>query len=141
MNNFYLENWRVLERKKVWNLEWKLCLFCWLWVSCTLLRVIVCGDSLRKIFQMLLQKKKEKKIEYMFYFLFSVFIYSMPGYSCSVKERMLYSSCKAPLIDLIESNLGLTISKKVIDYSCPSLNVFSLWLIVNIFTMLHFSWK
>lgn len=40
----------------------------------------------------------------------------MPGYSCSVKERMLYSSCKAPLIDLIESNLGLTISKKVCIY-------------------------
>ncbi|XP_065212410.1 twinfilin [Planococcus citri] len=42
-----------------------------------------------------------------------VFIYSMPGYSCSVKERMLYSSCKGPLLDIIESNLGLTISKKL----------------------------
>lgn len=37
----------------------------------------------------------------------------MPGYSCSVKERMLYSSCKGPLLDIIESNLGLTVSKKV----------------------------
>lgn len=37
----------------------------------------------------------------------------MPGYACSVKERMLYSSCKGPLLDIIESNLGLTISKKV----------------------------
>ncbi|KAK7588141.1 hypothetical protein V9T40_005386 [Parthenolecanium corni] len=42
-----------------------------------------------------------------------VFIYSMPGYSCSVKERMLYSSCKGPLLDIIESNLGLTVSKKL----------------------------
>ncbi|CAD6237554.1 GSCOCG00002373001-RA-CDS [Cotesia congregata] len=41
-----------------------------------------------------------------------VFIYSMPGYSCSIKERMLYSSCKAPLLDLIQS-LGVTIAKKL----------------------------
>ncbi len=45
--------------------------------------------------------------------MITVFIYSMPGYSCSVKERMLYSSCKGPLLDIVESNLGLTISKKV----------------------------
>ncbi|NXR14473.1 TWF1 protein, partial [Semnornis frantzii] len=25
-----------------------------------------------------------------------VFIYSMPGYTCSIRERMLYSSCKSP---------------------------------------------
>ncbi|KAK2577878.1 hypothetical protein KPH14_001390 [Odynerus spinipes] len=41
-----------------------------------------------------------------------VFIYSMPGYSCSIKERMLYSSCKAPLLDLIQS-LGVNITKKL----------------------------
>lgn len=41
-----------------------------------------------------------------------IFIYSMPGYSCPIKERMLYSSCKNPLTDTI-SNLGLEISKKV----------------------------
>ncbi|XP_018049275.1 PREDICTED: twinfilin isoform X2 [Trachymyrmex septentrionalis] len=41
-----------------------------------------------------------------------VFIYSMPGYNCSIKERMLYSSCKAPLLDLIQS-LGVTIIKKL----------------------------
>lgn len=39
----------------------------------------------------------------------------MPGYSCSIKERMLYSSCKAPLLDLIQS-LGVTIAKKVSIY-------------------------
>lgn len=44
--------------------------------------------------------------------LILVFIYSMPGYNCSIKERMLYSSCKAPLLDLIHS-LGVTIAKKV----------------------------
>ncbi|XP_066284998.1 twinfilin-1-like isoform X1 [Branchiostoma lanceolatum] len=42
-----------------------------------------------------------------------VFIYSMPGYKCSIKERMLYSSCKAPLLDQTEHNIGITVSKKV----------------------------
>ncbi|XP_060529419.1 twinfilin [Cylas formicarius] len=41
-----------------------------------------------------------------------VFIYSMPGYSCPIKERMLYSSCKNYLTDLI-SSLGLEITKKL----------------------------
>lgn len=41
-----------------------------------------------------------------------VFIYSMPGYKCSIKERMLYSSCKSPLISKIES-LGIEITKKL----------------------------
>ncbi|GLH07940.1 hypothetical protein R5R35_013055 [Gryllus longicercus] len=42
-----------------------------------------------------------------------VFIYSMPGYSCSIKERMLYSSCKGPLLDTIENKLGVAIVKKL----------------------------
>ncbi|XP_036432188.1 twinfilin-1a [Colossoma macropomum] len=42
-----------------------------------------------------------------------VFIYSMPGYSCSIKERMLYSSCKSPLIDMVESKLQMEIEKKM----------------------------
>lgn len=41
-----------------------------------------------------------------------VFIYSMPGYSISVKERMLYSSTKSPFLDTLNS-LGLDIVKKV----------------------------
>ncbi|XP_077284989.1 twinfilin actin binding protein isoform X2 [Arctopsyche grandis] len=41
-----------------------------------------------------------------------VFIYSMPGYSCSIKERMLYSSCKGPFSDIISQN-GLEIIKKI----------------------------
>ncbi|XP_042595863.1 twinfilin-1b isoform X2 [Cyprinus carpio] len=43
----------------------------------------------------------------------TVFIYSMPGYKCSIKERMLYSSCKNPLIDTVEKNLGIEIAKKL----------------------------
>lgn len=43
-----------------------------------------------------------------------IFVYSMPGYSCSVKERMMYSSCKAPFLDTITSGtMGLDIAKKL----------------------------
>ena len=44
---------------------------------------------------------------------FAVFIYSMPGYKCSVKERMLYSTCKAPLLAGLEEELNIEIPKKV----------------------------
>lgn len=44
-----------------------------------------------------------------------VFIYSMPGYSCNVKERMLYSSCKSRLLEEVERNYRLEITKKVKD--------------------------
>ncbi|KAM3858792.1 twinfilin-1-like [Diretmus argenteus] len=42
-----------------------------------------------------------------------VFIYSMPGYTCSIRERMLYSSCKNPLLDTVENNLHIQIAKKM----------------------------
>ena len=42
-----------------------------------------------------------------------VFIYSMPGYKCSIRERMLYSSCKSRLLDSVEQGFQLEISKKV----------------------------
>lgn len=44
-----------------------------------------------------------------------IFIYSMPGgYKCSVKERMMYSSCKAYFIETIQSGkMGLDITKKL----------------------------
>ncbi|KAG5274272.1 hypothetical protein AALO_G00134250 [Alosa alosa] len=42
-----------------------------------------------------------------------VFIYSMPGYSCSVKERMLYSSCKSRLLDEVERDYQLQVAKKM----------------------------
>ncbi|KAJ8007373.1 hypothetical protein DPEC_G00116840 [Dallia pectoralis] len=43
----------------------------------------------------------------------TVFIYSMPGYTCSIRERMLYSTCKNPLINTVECNLGIQIAKKL----------------------------
>ncbi|XP_029289203.1 twinfilin-1a [Cottoperca gobio] len=43
----------------------------------------------------------------------TVFIYSMPGYTCSIRERMLYSSCKNPLVDMVENNLQIEIEKKL----------------------------
>ena len=36
----------------------------------------------------------------------------MPGYKCSIKERMLYSSCKAPFLDSLRQ-LGVEIAKNV----------------------------
>ncbi|KAF5911544.1 hypothetical protein HPG69_015567 [Diceros bicornis minor] len=42
-----------------------------------------------------------------------VFIYSMPGYKCSIKERMLYSSCKSRLLDSVEQVFQLEICKKI----------------------------
>uniref|UniRef100_UPI00398F386B twinfilin-2 isoform X2 n=1 Tax=Pristiophorus japonicus TaxID=55135 RepID=UPI00398F386B len=42
-----------------------------------------------------------------------VFIYSMPGYKCSIKDRMLYSSCKGPLLDVAEQQLQLKVVKKI----------------------------
>lgn len=41
-----------------------------------------------------------------------IFIYTMPGYSCSIKERMLYSSCKAPFIETIKA-FSLDITKTI----------------------------
>lgn len=48
---------------------------------------------------------------YLFYI--SVFIYSMPGYKCPIKERMLYSSCKGTFISQLEHTLDLQLEKKV----------------------------
>ncbi|XP_033744679.1 twinfilin-1-like isoform X2 [Pecten maximus] len=42
-----------------------------------------------------------------------VFIYSMPGYKCSIKERMLYSSCKSPLLGVLEGQMGMEFAKKL----------------------------
>ncbi|KAM7230120.1 hypothetical protein CapIbe_018837 [Capra ibex] len=42
-----------------------------------------------------------------------VFIYSMPGYKCSIKERMLYSSCKSRLLDSVEQDFQLEVAKKI----------------------------
>uniref|UniRef100_A0A8C5QTR6 Twinfilin actin binding protein 2 n=1 Tax=Leptobrachium leishanense TaxID=445787 RepID=A0A8C5QTR6_9ANUR len=42
-----------------------------------------------------------------------VFIYSMPGYKCSIKERMLYSSCKNRLLESVEQDFQLDIAKKI----------------------------
>jgi twinfilin-like protein len=42
-----------------------------------------------------------------------VFLYTMPGYNCSIKERMLYSTCKGPLLDQVEKDIGLEIVRKL----------------------------
>ncbi|XP_073939278.1 twinfilin-1 isoform X1 [Castor canadensis] len=42
-----------------------------------------------------------------------VFIYSMPGYTCSIRERMLYSSCKSPLLEIVERQLQMDVIRKI----------------------------
>nr|CAB3267387.1 twinfilin-2-like [Phallusia mammillata] len=46
-------------------------------------------------------------------FVTNFFIYSMPGYSIPVKHRMLYSSCKSPLMDTIEEIFKIKLDKKL----------------------------
>ncbi|XP_071960813.1 twinfilin-2-like [Antedon mediterranea] len=42
-----------------------------------------------------------------------VFIYSMPGYKCSVKERMLYSTCKSPFLNGIANEFNIEVAKSI----------------------------
>merc|ERR1711892_1354275 len=42
-----------------------------------------------------------------------VFIYSMPGYSVPIKERMMYSSCRNAVVDVMEKTLNIPLEKKV----------------------------
>lgn len=48
-----------------------------------------------------------------------LFIYSMPGFSSSVKERMVYSSTKSELLEYLKKQLGLEIAK-TFEISEPS---------------------
>uniref|UniRef100_A0A8C0NW72 Twinfilin-1 n=1 Tax=Canis lupus familiaris TaxID=9615 RepID=A0A8C0NW72_CANLF len=45
-----------------------------------------------------------------------VFIYSMPGYTCSIRERMLYSSCKSPLLEIVERQLQMDVIRKSTNF-------------------------
>lgn len=46
------------------------------------------------------------------YYKSTVFIYSVAS-NCPVKERMLYSSCKNALINLLHNKIGITVDKKI----------------------------
>ena len=37
----------------------------------------------------------------------------MPGYSVSIKERMLYSSCKNSVVDVLEKVYSIIVNKKI----------------------------
>lgn len=41
-----------------------------------------------------------------------IFIYSMSS-NCSVKEKMMYSSCKAQFLDKIQTSFGISLTKKL----------------------------
>lgn len=42
-----------------------------------------------------------------------VFIYSMPGYKCPIKTRMLFSSCKGPLLEDLETEFEIKFDKRL----------------------------
>lgn len=42
-----------------------------------------------------------------------VFAYSCPGFKLPIKERMMYASCKGPLTDTLEQDLGFVIAAKM----------------------------
>jgi twinfilin-like protein len=42
-----------------------------------------------------------------------VFIYTMPGYSVSIKERMMYSSCKNAVVEVLEKTFNIELEKKI----------------------------
>ncbi|XP_021542317.1 twinfilin-1-like [Neomonachus schauinslandi] len=42
-----------------------------------------------------------------------VFIYSMPGYTCSIREWMLYSRCKSFLLGIVERQLQVDVIRKI----------------------------
>ncbi|VDM32735.1 unnamed protein product [Hydatigera taeniaeformis] len=42
-----------------------------------------------------------------------VFVHTIPGYQSSIKERMLYSSCKGNLIDCLSRHYGIDIQRKL----------------------------
>ncbi|XP_041650933.1 twinfilin-1-like [Cheilinus undulatus] len=82
----------------------------------------VCGTEPTEVKDLPMRISKESPRYHLFrykhshegdYLESTVFIYSMPGYKCSIKERMLYSSCKNPLVDMVERKLQIEIEKKL----------------------------
>lgn len=37
----------------------------------------------------------------------------MPGYSIPIKERMMYSSCRNAVVDVLEKSLAIKLDKKI----------------------------
>jgi len=47
------------------------------------------------------------------YYKSTVFVYSVVGSGCSVRERMLYSSCKNSLMMVLKDRVGISLDKKI----------------------------
>lgn len=43
----------------------------------------------------------------------TIFIYSMPGYSVPIKERMMYSSCKNAVLEILQKHYTIPIEKSI----------------------------
>ncbi|XP_072026824.1 twinfilin-1-like [Amphiura filiformis] len=66
-----------------------------------------------------------------------VFIYSMGGYSSPIKERMLFSSGKAPCLSVVEDHLGIPLVKKVEIDSTEKITADSMMDIVHPIRSVH----
>ena len=42
-----------------------------------------------------------------------LFVYSCPAFELPVRDRMLYASCKQPLLDIIEGEFGIAVEKRL----------------------------
>jgi twinfilin-like protein len=47
------------------------------------------------------------------YYKSTIFVYSVIGSGCSVKERMLYSSCKNALMSVLKDKVGISLDKSI----------------------------
>lgn len=54
--------------------------------------------------------------------IIAVFIYSLPSSGSSIKERMLYSSCKGPFLSAAQNQYGVVITNKVSIFSCKKID-------------------
>jgi hypothetical protein len=53
----------------------------------------------------------------------TVFIYSIPGSGgCTIKERMLYSTCKGPLLEFVEQQIELIIVRRLESDDAKEIN-------------------
>ncbi|KAI1278816.1 Twinfilin-2 [Halotydeus destructor] len=43
----------------------------------------------------------------------TIFVYSVPSSNCTVKEKMLYSTCKSALLMAIQDRVGIELAKKI----------------------------
>ncbi|OZC07398.1 Cofilin/tropomyosin-type actin-binding protein [Onchocerca flexuosa] len=77
------------------------------------LNEVIPRDKPRYHFYRFSHKYNDQDYDSLFLFSVAVFIYSMPSSGCTIKERMLYSSCKQPFLQAALSAANLSPDKKI----------------------------